>query len=369
MPRRKKSTKPEKALQTVPQEQLLIEAVADLPGERVLCTTLGRAQLAANVAAARPDGRVVCHFLDLYLQQLAAEFHRDGPANLSLVCTAEIPADDVDIVAFPTHSGGEAELTRDYLQCGFQALVDGGRLAVSTNNPKDSWLHEQMQTMFTKVTRIADAKRGVVYIGRKSGPLKKVKNFTCEFAFRDSDNLIKAVSRPGVFSHRRLDPGARALLKVTQIRDGDKIIDMGCGSGTVGLALAARNPQVSVTAIDSNARAVQCTEQGRGLNGLSNLQSVHSADGECAGKGSFDLLLGNPPYFSNYRIAELFLQTARRLLKPGGELMIVCKNPAWYRERMGELFDDVGFAQSGNYHVVSGINRRRRKRTTETRRH
>lgn len=363
MPRRRKKTVARSTeLLPVPQEQLLIDTVPELPGERVLCSTMGRAQLAATFAATRPDARVVCHFLDGYLLNIARKFQREAGENLSLVYTADIPADEVDVVAFPTHAGGEAELTRDYLQCGHQALVKGGRMAVSTNNAKDSWLHEQMQGMFNKVTRIS-SKQGTVYIARKTSPLKKIKDFTCEFAFRDQGNLIKAVSRPGVFSHRRLDAGARALLNVIEVRDGDRVLDMGCGSGAVGLAAAARNSSVSVTAIDSNARAVSCTEQGAKLNELSNITTVHTAVGECAGQGTFDLFLGNPPYFSNYRIAELFLKTAAKMLKPGGEVLIVCKKMEWYQERMAKFFDGVGFAKSGAYNIIGGVQRgERRKR-------
>jgi len=334
----------------------LIDAVADLPGERVLCGTMGRAQLAAAMAAARPEARVVCHFLDAYLANIAGKYQRGAGENLSLVCTADIPEDEVDLVAFPTHAGGEAELTRDYLQTGHRALVEGGRMAVSTNNSKDSWLHEQLQGMFSKVTRIP-AKQGTVYIARKTAPLKKIKDFTGEFAFRDQGNLIKVVSRPGVFSHRRLDAGARALLKVTEVRGGDRVLDMGCGSGAVGLAIAARHENIAVTAIDSGARAVECTERGAALNGLQNVTTVHTADGKCAGQGTFNLFLGNPPYFSNYRIAELFLKTAAKMLKPGGEVLIVCKKTEWYLERMTKFFDAVGVAKSGAYQIVGGVQR------------
>jgi len=359
-PRRKKKTQTSKTLPTPIQEQLLIDAVADLAGTRVLCTTLGRGQLAAAMAA-RPEARVTCHFLDRFLADLTAK-HAGAACPFEIACAAEIPTEEIDLVCFPTHSGGEAELTRDYLQCGHQALVEGGRMAVSTNNDKDSWLHEQLQSMFDKVTRIATKKQGTVYIGRKTKPLKKIKNFQCQFTFPDQGRAITVLSRPGVFSHRRLDDGARALLKVTEVRDRDKIIDMGCGSGAIGLALAARNEKATVTAIDSNARAIWCAERGAELNELKNYRAVLSANGSCDGEGTYDLFLGNPPYFANYRIAELFLQTATRLLKPGGEVMIVSKNIAWYKERMAELFDEIGFAVSGHYNIAGGVNRSPKRR-------
>jgi 16S rRNA G1207 methylase RsmC len=373
-PRRKKNSAPPKEVPTSTLEQMLIDAVAELPGERVLCTTLGRGQLAAVLAVARPEGHVVCHFLDLYPARLAAKHVEaavrtttqdeasttESPDSLSLLCTAEIPNDEVDLVAFPTHAGSEAELTRDYLQCGHQALVEGGRMAVSTNNEGESWLHEQMQGMFSKVTRI-DSKQGMVFVGRKTSPLKKVKDFSCEFAFRDQGNLIKAVSRPGVFSHRRLDPGARALLNVTQVRDGDKVLNMGCGSGAVALAVATRSANVSVTAIDSCARAIDCTQRGAELNELNNLTAIHTANGKMEGQGTFDLCLGNPSDCTDQRIGEQLLRTAKKMLKPGGEVLIAGKDTQWYEERMPKMFDGVGFATSGKYRIAGGVRREWRK--------
>ncbi|WP_339911575.1 methyltransferase [Symmachiella dynata] len=366
MPRRsKKSTTNVKTLPTPVQEQLLIDAVCPLLEDqtaerRVLCTTLSRGQAAAAIAAASPAAQVTCHFLDAYLAKLTREF-AGASLNFETACSAEFPETPIDLAVIPTHSGVEPELTRDRLQSTHQALVEGGRLAVSTNDPKDSWLHELMQSMFDKVTRIATKKRGVVYIARKTAPLKKLKSFEARFTFPDHDRLTTIVSRPGVFCHRRLDDGARALLKVVEVRDNDRILDMGCGAGAVGLALAARNAKISVTGVDSNARAVWCAEQGATANELANFNAVHTADGSCEGEGSYDLFVGNPPYFSNYQIAELFLQTAVRMLKPGGEIMIVSKSIAWYKQRMAELFDDVGTAESGHYIIAGAVNRRRRK--------
>ena len=366
MPRRRKNSTTEVKVPPTPvQEQLLIDAVCPLledqaAGMRVLSTTLGRGQAAAAIASACPAAQVTCHFLDSYLAGLAREF-AGASLNFETECSAEFPEAPIDLAVIPTHSGVEPELTRDRLQSTHQALVEGGRFAVSTNDPKDSWLHELMQSMFDKVTRIATKKRGVVYIARKTGPLKKLKSFECRFTFPDHDRLITLVSRPGVFCHRRLDDGARALLKVVEVRDSDRIIDMGCGAGAVGLALAGRNAKITVTGVDSNARAVWCAEQGAVANELANFQAVHTADGSCEGEGSYDLFLGNPPYFSNYRIAELFLQTAVRMLKPGGEIMIVSKSISWYKQRMAELFDEVGFAESGHYNIVGGVNRRRQE--------
>ncbi len=141
---------------------------------------------------------------------------------------------------------------------------------VATDNRTDSWLHDELRKLFAKVTR-RPVEQGTLFIATKTEPLRKLKNYECRFAYRDEGRLIQAVSRPGVFSHRRVDGGARALLKTATVRPGDRVLELGCGSGVVSLAAAVRAEGVQVQAIDSNARAVECTRRGAELNGISNI--------------------------------------------------------------------------------------------------
>ena len=195
----------------------------------------------------------------------------EHPANLSIRCAADFPLQPVDIVALPLSASGEAELARDLMQQGHQRLRPQGVMAVASDNPCDTWLNQEMQKLFGRVTRRA-AKSGVAYLARKDGELRKTKNFACEFVFRDRERLIHACSRPGVFAHRRVDAGARQLMKLMEVSEGERVLDIGCGSGTLSLAAAFRAAGVLVHAVDSSARAVECTARGAQLNGLTSYQ-------------------------------------------------------------------------------------------------
>jgi len=273
--------------------------------------------------------------------------------SLEIVCTADFPAGPFELVAIPVDPRGESELTRDLLQAGHERLAIGGRLVSATSSEDDQWLHGEMRKLFDKVTR-RPCDSGVVYLATKTAPLKKHKNFDCEFAFRDQGRLIKAVSRPGVFSHRSLDAGARALINTMVVREGDRVLDLGCGSGAVALAAAFRASSLTVVAVDSHIRAVECTGQGATRNGLTNVTAILDHAGHAPEPTTYDLVLGNPPYYSDYEIAELFLQGARRALKPGGRVLMVAKASTWYKTRMPELFDSVQVHSHKQYAVVEG---------------
>jgi 16S rRNA (guanine1207-N2)-methyltransferase len=357
---RLKQKEEDNAAKSVPvAERLLIEELPSFAAERILCTTLGRGQFARMAASWSPQSRVVCHCLDAYDAGQVTDECAAGAGQVTVLCSADFPEEPFDLVSIPVDPRGESELTRDLLQSGYDRLADGGRLMAATSNAEDQWLHDELRKLFDKVTR-KPQKSGVFYTATKTGPLKKHKQFECEYAFRDQGKLIKAISRPGVFSHRSLDAGARALLNTMTVRDGNRVLDIGCGSGAVAQGAAVRAAGVSVVAVDSHARAVECTLRGAKLNGLENVAAMLNADGEVPSPGSYDLALGNPPYYSDYRIAEIFLQCALRALKPGGKVLIVAKSHEWYDNRMPELFADVQSQIHKQYTVIEGTKARER---------
>jgi 16S rRNA (guanine1207-N2)-methyltransferase len=86
---------------------------------------------------------------------------------------------------------------------------------------------------------------------------------------------------------------------------------------------------------------------------VSGLTTALDCDGSSVPKEAFDLVLANPPYFSNFRIAELFLQIALKALKPGGRLLLVTKTPQWYADNLPAAFSEAFTQPVGNYVVLT----------------
>ena len=358
------------------EEKSLVSRTAD--ARRILTTSLGRAQLSHAVSQKRVTSETICHFFDLYRADLARRWHSrlgDSP-RFEILCQADFPAGPFDLVLLPLTSQGDGELTREMLQQAHESLAVGGMLLASSDNRTDTWLGEQFDRLFDSVRRRC-GEGAVAYEGIKTKPLAKRKNYACEFAFRDRGRLIRAWSRPGVFSHRRIDPGARRLLDAIEIQPGAKVLDLGCGAGTVAVAAALRHPgAVSVTALDSHARAVECTVRTAEANGCQESISVHHSWLEtpprivcsgpsplqpvCSGPSplqpapSFTLAAANPPYYGNFAIAERFLNFAHAALERGGEIVVVTQSPEWYAQRMPEMFHSVSLEESRGYWIAKG---------------
>jgi 16S rRNA (guanine1207-N2)-methyltransferase len=135
---------------------------------------------------------------------------------------------------------------------------------------------------------------------------------------------------------------------------GARVLDIGCGSGVVALAAASRAAGAIVHAVDSNARAVQCTQRGAELNGLTSVTTELNANGNFVCTGQYDVALANPPYYSRFRIARHFLSAGRNALRPGGKILIVTKRPDWYQRNMSDWYDRVTVLEQKSYFLVHG---------------
>ncbi len=351
-----------------PAEQRLAEVILKIPAKEIVLVSTGRSQAAAMILDARPSSKVTCWYTDSYQASLAKEYLSDSPANV--VCAANWPgagplkcdacAEDSDVeavcdlAAVVCSSRGESELTRDIMQSAYANLKIGGCLAVSTDNAKDKWLLNQIR-IYNKSVKIRNFSDATVYYIIKQKPLKKIRDFSFVLQFRDQGNLIQLYTRPGVFSHRQMDNGARQVLDTVEVQPKDRVIDIGCGSGPMSLALAKLEPTAHVLAIDSSARAIDCVARGIELNELTNVVASINHDGKIDEPGTYDLAVANPPYYANFRIAQHFIETAVAALRPGGRLMLVSKHPKWYEENITRWLEECEVFPSRRYSMATGV--------------
>jgi 16S rRNA (guanine1207-N2)-methyltransferase len=101
--------------------------------------------------------------------------------------------------------------------------------------------------------------------------------------------------------------------------------------------------------IDSNTRAIQCTEQGVTQNHVCGAQVLLNHDGQISIEADIDVALLNPPYYGDFTIAEHFVTTASRYLAPRGRVVIVTKQHtqylrhAWTRLQLQQIQERSGY--------------------------
>jgi len=89
-----------------------------------------------------------------------------------------------------------------------------------------------------------------------------------------------------------------------KLPEKQRVLDMGCGSGVLGLTLAAEQPAWDLTLADVSPEALALAEENAGLLGIGDAQFVHS-DLFHALDGTFDGIVANLPYVPESERATL----------------------------------------------------------------
>ena len=136
-----------------------------------------------------------------------------------------------------------------------------------------------------------------------------------------------------------------------------RLLDMGCGCGLVGLLVATRFPKglCDLTLVDSHTRAIEAARANAASFRLEAKVLLSDAGTPAETNGTFDVFVGNPPYYSDYRIADVFLETAARALKKGGLCFSVCKNAAGLEPVQKRYFPHVEIIPRRGYAVLKSI--------------
>ncbi len=153
---------------------------------------------------------------------------------------------------------------------------------------------------------------------------------------------FEVYSASGVFSKRKLDRGTDVFLHNLIIKDGWRVLDIGCGNGIVGIALKKLNPKIGVVMSDINKRAVMLAKKNVKMHQLDNQVVRSDLFEKIAGK--FDTILSNPPQHAGKDVCFAIIQQALKFLKKGGLLQIVArhnKGGKTLEEEMQRVFGNV----------------------------
>ena len=168
----------------------------------------------------------------------------------------------------------------------------------------------------------------------------------------------RQVSLEGVFAHGRLDGGAAALINGMQIEQGARVLELGCGTGLVGLTALRRGGEV--TLVDVSARAVMATRLTLAANGYPAVPVHLSVGSSAVADQTFDTVITNPPFHSGHEMdfetAQLFIAETAGVLRPGGSLYLVVNAFLDYRGWLEASFQRVELAwQNSSYKVWQSI--------------
>lgn len=148
----------------------------------------------------------------------------------------------------------------------------------------------------------------------------------------------------GLFSPREIDAGTKLLLRYLDLPPNGECLDLGCGYGPIGLAMAKKAPQGEVLLVDKDFVAIEYVNKNLALNRISNAQALLSNGfDQIPAARQFDVIVSNIPAKVGKELLTLWLHDAHQRLKPDGKIYMVTINGL--RQFMKRYLNDV----FGNY--------------------
>jgi len=160
----------------------------------------------------------------------------------------------------------------------------------------------------------------------------------------------------GLFSPREIDEGTRLLLRHIEVRPSDDCLDLGCGYGPIGLAMAILAPQGQTLMVDKDFVAVEYSNRNAEYNGIGNARAQLSNGFDQIDPGlRFDLIASNVPAKVGKEMLGLYLHDARERLRPGGHLYLVSINGLrqFLKRNLSDVFGNYDKLKQGAHYTVA----------------
>ena len=133
-------------------------------------------------------------------------------------------------------------------------------------------------------------------------------------------------------------------------------LDIGCGYGPLGLAIAAQAPRGRVHMVDKDFVAVDYANRNAQLNGLDNAHAYLSNGlSHVPAEQRFTTVVSNIPAKVGKELLTILLWDSYQHLEPGGQMVVVTINGLrqFMKRYMGEIFGNYKKVKQGRDYTVS----------------
>jgi len=250
------------------------------------------------------------------------------------------------------------------LQLAAYALKPGGRLyVVGAKDRGVLSIAKRMQTLFGNLETLVISKGQRVvcsHLQNNSPDIHSSARSPHISPKSDTQNVVASLAGslpdarpanqipillPTTFAEGKLDEGTRLLVESLEVHATDIALDIGCGTGYLGMHIAHVARKGHVTMVDASLVAVAAARKLVEQSGMTNVQ-VLASDGTQAVKAQrFDLVVTNPPFhlggIQTTEIGERFIREAAQVLRPRGRFYLVANRFLKYEPIMRACFHSV----------------------------
>ncbi len=211
-------------------------------------------------------------------------------------------------------------------------------------------------------TSLARKKARLIYVSPDLAKSTPKNPYPSQYVLENSNLVLR--NHANVFSRERLDIGARFMLQHLPANQRYRqVIDLGCGNGVLGLMFARQNPAAHIQFVDESFMALDSARMNFELAfGVSRRADFIATD--CLSgiaENSADLILCNPPFHQQHavgdHIARRMFRQAKKVLKPGADLIIIGNRHLGYHVVLKRLFGHFTTLAANRKFVILKVSR------------
>jgi 16S rRNA (guanine1207-N2)-methyltransferase len=357
-----------------PSSVLLAKHVQAAPGDVVVQMNCGNGLFGAALSAAGRASRVLLAdrnvlAVEAIRRTLAANGAKLPEVFLGQGRHALPPCVAAHIVAIriPHEKLALLELLHD----AFSLLAAGGQcfIAGATNEGAKSAARTMEEVFGNAATIATESGHRVVRAVKNANGTAIAQSagnpFLDHDAFEERQAVIRGgtytfSSRPGVFSWDHLDEATVILADSMDVRADDRVLDLGCGYGVLGVVAGGMATVHPVTMLDVDSEAVRCATRSAHAAGLANARVSPSDIAAAVIEERFDLVITNPPFHvgkaTDLSVPIQFIKDAWTVLAPGGRLNLVANRTLPYEGAIKYLFRNITTVHDGpRFKVLAAV--------------
>jgi 16S rRNA (guanine1207-N2)-methyltransferase len=168
---------------------------------------------------------------------------------------------------------------------------------------------------------------------------------------------LKLETDPSLFSPSYADQGTIALLSSITFDADDKVLDLGCGYGLVGIYAAKLIGGSRVWMSDNDRVALKLAGRNVEANGTPDVHLMESDGFHQLTETGFTKIIFNPPYHADFSVPKHFIEKGFNRLAVGGEMLLVTKRKTWYANKLTSIFGGCKVRMIDSYFVLEATKR------------
>lgn len=358
-----------------PAQLLLAQYARVSPGDVVVQLNCGSGVFGAVAATTGQASRVLLtdrNIVSYGAAQRTIEANGAAAASAWLGQGAQALPDDVvaDVVAIriPHEKLALLQLLSD----AWSTLRVGGRCVIAGATNEGAKSAARLLELLFGASQVLASESGfrVVSAVKRHEVAPSVEEFSHPLLKHDAFNRVDVTlrgmplalfTRPGVFSWEHLDEATEILAEQMLVDQGAEVLDLGCGSGALGVVASRLSGSGRVTMVDADSEAVRSAEQSAIAAALPDFRAITSDIAHAVRDQRFDVVVSNPPFHvgkaTALNVPLQFMRDAFHVLRPGGRVLLVANRTLPYEAALTELFGTMRTVHDGKRFKVLAATR------------